>query len=103
MLFDPARHEPLCSDAWDDARARDAIERIVRDTESAFDDGWPMHPLDADDEARVPVHNLYFGACGVIWALRHLEAVGMASLRRSYRDVVAHLLPRNRAWLASFG
>jgi hypothetical protein len=49
MLFDPARHEPLASTAWDESRAREVIGTLVRAFEDALGNGctWPMHPLDA--------------------------------------------------------
>lgn len=102
MLFDPARHEPLRAHAFDEGVARDAIARIVRDTEARFttDAYWPIHPLDADDGATTPLFPLYFGACGVIFALRYLEARGaVAALARDYREATDALLARNRAWL----
>lgn len=105
ILYDPARHEPLCASAWDEERARAAIAWIVRDTEARFSPEayWPLHPRDADGGDEQPAHSLYFGACGVIWALHYLEAVGTARLTRSYAPFVDALLARNRAWLASFG
>lgn len=105
MLFDPARHEPLCADHWDEARVRATIARIVEDTEARFteDAWWPMHPLDVDGGPRDPVFSLYFGACGVIWALRYLAALGVAPVGRDYAEAVARLLPLNRAWLAVYG
>jgi hypothetical protein len=103
MLFDPARHEPLRPLPWDEGRARSTIESIVRDTEARFDDGWPMHPLDADGGDADPVHCLYFGSCGVIWALHRLQAIGATTLTRSYGDAIDGLLARNRAWLARIG
>ena len=105
MLFDPKRHEPLRAIAWDENRARATIARIVRETESGFDDDawWPMHPLDADGGPSAPVFPLYFGACGVIWALRYLAAVGAATPIREYDDRVPVLLRSNRAWLEASG
>jgi hypothetical protein len=101
MLFDATRHEALRSHAWDEARVRDAIAIIVRDTEARFtaDACWPIHPLDADDGTTQPLYPLYFGACGVIFALRHLEALGAVRLSRDYAKAADALLPRNRAWL----
>ena len=88
MLHDPARHEPLRPLPWDESQARAAIQRIVLDTEARFtEDGyWPLHPLDAEgDEAPGQVETpLYHGACGVFWGLHYLEAVGAATLSRSY-------------------
>ncbi|SFO38831.1 Lanthionine synthetase C-like protein [Variovorax sp. PDC80] len=97
MLFSPERHEPLRADAWDEARAREAIERIVRDTESRFtpEGLWPMHPGDAPDPA--PQYLLYWGASGVIWALHHLQDRGAARLARDYAPVVPGLIAANRA------
>ena len=46
MLFTPAAHEALTDEPWSAERARTAIAAIVADAESAFDDGWPMHPRD---------------------------------------------------------
>lgn len=82
-LFDPARHEPLDTGlAWSEARAREAIHAIVRDSEQARmpDGGWPVHPL--DEEGAVPrggFKSLYFGAAGVIWALWYLQREGAAT------------------------
>ena len=105
LLHDPARHEPLLDIAWDEARVRDAIAHVVRRTEARFaqDDGWPMHPRDISGKDDAPAWPLYHGACGVIWALTHLAARGAATVSRDYRDAVASLIPRNRAWLRSFG
>lgn len=51
MLFQPEAHEALADEPWSAERARTAIAAIVADTESAFDDGWTMHPLDVDEPA----------------------------------------------------
>jgi hypothetical protein len=101
MLYDPRRHEALRATAWDEAQARAAIERIVRDIEARFsaDALWPIHPRDADDGGNDALTPLYFGACGVYWALHYLEAVGAARLARSYAPYLPALLSRNRAWL----
>ena len=104
MLFDPDRHEPCLATPWSEARAREAIERIVRDTEARFrpDRHWPIHPRDRDPGDAPSLHAfhpLYFGACGVFWALHHLEQVGAVRLAGSYAPHVADLLPLNRAWL----
>lgn len=105
MLFDPVRHEPLRPIAWDEARARAMIERIVCDTESRFspDRYWPLHALDVEGGDGLPAYPLYHGACGVIWALCYLEATGAASLVRSYAEHVEPLRRGTREWLSSFG
>lgn len=97
MLFSPERHEPLRADAWNEGRAREAIERIVRDTEARFtpEGLWPMHPSDASNPD--PQHLLYWGASGVIWALHHLQDRGAARLARDYAPVVPGLIAANRA------
>lgn len=97
QLFSQDRHEPLNAPAWDEDRARGAIERIVRETETRFSpqDLWPMHPQDDKDPA--PQYLLYFGASGVIWALRYLEALGAVRLERDYAPFVEQLLALNRA------
>ena len=104
MLYDPARHEPLHPIAWDDAKARATIERIVRDTEARFssDTFWPIHPRDADGGETEPAYPLYHGACGVFWALHYLQTVGAVQRTRSYAEYIEPLLSLNRAWLASF-
>jgi hypothetical protein len=88
MLFDTARHEPLRPEPWDAARAQEMIERIVAGTEDAFvpGQGWATHPLDGADPA--PLRGLYFGDCGVLWALHCLQARGAVRLRReAFQDL----------------
>jgi hypothetical protein len=98
MLFDPQRHEPLRELRWDAERARGAIDDIVRDTHAHLDPRtwWPTHPRDVEPgDADVPSTSLYFGAAGVIWALRRLGAPVEADL--------GALLEDNRAWLRANG
>lgn len=105
MLFDPSRHEPLdASDShWDEGRARACICSIVRDTESRFrpGTGWPMHPLDAEpgDDLQAGNPSLYFGDCGVLWALHYLRSAGAAELAHAWPVDADWLLQRTRDWL----
>jgi len=103
MLFAADRHEPLSELSWDEERARDAILRIVRDTEKRFSPEtlWPTHPMDARSSA--PQYALYWGACGVIWALRYLQAEGAAFLSRNYDASILPLLAPNRAEMGQPG
>lgn len=89
MLFDPTRHESLTTTAWDEGRARGAIEWIVRDVEARVSPKglWPAHPLDSDHAETF--HSLYFGACGVVWALRRLESQGAVTLTGDYGPTAA--------------
>jgi hypothetical protein len=107
MLYDPLRHEGLIAVAWDEARVRGCIRYIVENTELRFSSEryWPVHAhdLDAGDDPDQCSTSLYFGACGVIWALRHLQETGFVQLSRSYLNCLDDLLVKNRAWLASFG
>jgi hypothetical protein len=85
MLFDPARHEPLTSTAWDAARAHEALATIVRDAEQQHLPGghWPVHPN--DNEGDLPADgafkSLYLGSAGVWWALWTLQREGAVALR----------------------
>lgn len=107
MLFDPQRHEPLAAARWDAPRVHAAIEAIVRDTEARFrrGHGWPVHANDLapGDDAALPSTTLYFGAAGVAWALRYLNAVGAVTPRAPWREDWAALCERNRATLARWG
>ncbi|HRP28054.1 MAG TPA: LanC-like protein [Burkholderiaceae bacterium] len=107
MLHEPDRHEALRSIAWDAARARAVIARIVADTEARFSPQryWPAHPLDLDpgDDAASIATPLYFGAAGVMWALDYLQAVGAAALGGDPLADPDTLLERNREWLNSAG
>ncbi|MDH5338138.1 MAG: LanC-like protein [Rubrivivax sp.] len=106
MLYQPDRHEPLRDEdvqGWDEDRARICIADIVRDTEARFrpGQGWPMHALDIgpgdDPEAGNP--SLYFGTCGVLWALHFLRSRGAADLERDWPVDAAALVQRTRDWL----
>ena len=107
MLFDPARHEPLLALAWDPDRARQCIAQIVHDTEQRFDPQrlWPAHPRDLSpgDNPEQAFTPLYYGACGVVWALHYLQDLGAVRLRRDYLQHLDAIQQRNRAWLAASG
>jgi hypothetical protein len=86
MLFSPEAHEPLAGEPWSADRARAAIASIVADAESAFDEGWTLHPADADpgDEPAARFRTIYMGGAGVVDALRRLAQRGFVELRRDY-------------------
>ncbi len=70
------------------------------DAETRFDAEryWPVHVLDRQAGATKQFEtSLYDGACGVFWALHYLEAVGAATLSRSYAAEWDRLLPRHGA------
>jgi Lanthionine synthetase C-like protein len=85
MLFEPEAHEVLADEPWSAERARAAIASIVADAEDAFDDGWPMHPEDEDDDEPAPrLRTVYMGGAGVVAALHRLAGRGFVELRRDY-------------------
>jgi hypothetical protein len=106
MLYDPARHEPLHPAdvyGWDETRARACIAAILRDTEAQFspERGWPTHPLDAEpgDDEQAGNPSLYFGTCGVLWALHYLRSMGAAELQHNWTVDAAALVQCTREWL----
>ncbi|WP_181969852.1 LanC-like protein [Paraburkholderia sp. DHOC27] len=106
MLFDPARHEPLQTLAWDEARVRRTIARIVSETEAHRlpDGGWPVHPRDDDNaDTAAPAMPFYHGAGGVVWALDYLRAVGALQLTRDPFENADALREQNRRWLVDEG
>ena len=86
MLFSPESHEALTDDQWSAEQARTAIAAIVADAENAFDDGWPLHPQDKEDEddERARFRTVYLGGAGVVAALDRLARRGFAELQRDY-------------------
>ena len=86
MLYTPAAHETLADDPWSAERARAAIASIVADAEGAFDDGWPLHRQDEDEEIASPTRfrTVYLGGAGVVDALHRLAQRGFGELRRDY-------------------
>jgi hypothetical protein len=83
LLFEPEAHEALTGEPWSAERVRTAIASIVADAESAFDDGWPAHPLD-DEPPSVRFRTVYLGGAGVVDALRRLARRGFVEVRRDY-------------------
>ena len=85
MLFSPESHEALADEPWSVETARTAIASIVADAESAFDDGWPMHPKDEDDDVSAArLRTVYLGGAGVVDALNRLARRGFVELQRDY-------------------
>jgi lantibiotic modifying enzyme len=100
-LFDPERHEALTPRRWDEAAVREAIRRIVEETDRAYhpEHAWPAHLLDTEGCGDERYFGLYFGAAGVSWALDHLEASGAVERQsRADHDVERFLAP-NRQFL----
>src|SRR5512133_1601035 len=83
MLFSPEAHEAIADEPWSADRARTAIGSIVADAESAFDDGWPLHPQDKEDDG-TRFRTVYLGGAGVVAALHRLARRGFVELRRDY-------------------
>lgn len=95
-LYEAERHEQVIGTRWNEALARQAIERIAADTHRSFSaEGlWPIHPLDRSPE-RPPdsIKYMYHGAAGVIWALNYLNETTAVALERDYLPTVQRLIP----------
>ena len=81
MLFRPEAFEPLTRAAWDEERARRAIQAIVADAEGVYDAValWPAEEWDAWGSP-TPLTGLYVGTAGVVWALDALRRRGYAEV-----------------------
>ena len=81
MLFQPEAHESPVEEPWNAERVRTAITSIVADAERAFDDGWPTHPQDIedDDDASTRFRTVYLGGAGVVDALAALRGGASSS------------------------
>jgi hypothetical protein len=106
-LFDPARHEPLIPTAWDPARARATIERIVADAwaQRNAQGLWLPHPRDLEpgEDPTLPSATLYFGAGGIVWALRRLQARGLGPAQGALPVDWDALRAQSRRWLRAVG
>lgn len=106
-LFDAARHEPLTATPWNADAARAAIRRIAAAAELEFEargpqsGSWRMHPRDEPREPGQREFDLYFGAGGVIWALRDLASQGAIELRTDFGRWIDGLVERNRGALGT--
>jgi hypothetical protein len=86
MLFTPDAHEALAHEPWSAEKVRTAIASIVADAESAFNDGWTMHPTDVEDgdDPAARWRTLYLGGAGVVAAFHRLAERGFVELRWDY-------------------
>jgi hypothetical protein len=115
MLFSPEAHEALADGQWSAATIRAAIATIAADAESAFDDGWTMHPLDAEegDEPGARFRTMYLGGAGVVAALHRLAQRGFVELQRDYHAYLEQSLaappdfadedPERSLWMGETG
>jgi hypothetical protein len=98
-LFDPQRHEALSAQAWSPEQAREAIAHICAAAQAEFDDtsgSWLLHPQDDPPQPGARSFNLYWGATGAVWALRHLADEGAVPLSRDYTPWIAQYPQRLR-------
>ncbi|MBK7060301.1 MAG: LanC-like protein [Rubrivivax sp.] len=98
-LYDPARHEALMDAVWCDDAARAAITRICAAAEREFDEtegGWLLHPNDDPPVPGARSVNAYWGATGVVWALRDLALQGAVLPVRDYTSWIEALPDRAR-------
>jgi len=87
MLWDPAAHEPLLQEAWNEDRVRAAIRAIAADAEDVFDGGWRIHPRNRDPNDPELWSGTYLGGgAGVVDALCRLAERGLVELQRDYLE-----------------
>jgi lantibiotic modifying enzyme len=95
-MLDIARHAPLGEVAWDDSEVQAAIDEIVADALTHFDEVrfWPAHPQ--DEGAEDGDTSLYMGAAGMIWALGYLRRTGATNQTRHFVAVLDALVEAAR-------
>jgi Lanthionine synthetase C-like protein len=95
-LYQPETFEPLTDAPWDEARVKDAIQRIVTQAEDAFDEEnlWPAGEWEGWENF-LPLKSLYVGAAGVVWALLALRTRGRADGTLDLANAIART---HHAW-----
>jgi hypothetical protein len=101
VLYGPERHEALAGDAWSEDAARAAIARWVTLALADFDParGWRAHPREDGGAPGEPLHEVYGGAGGAIWALEHLAHAGAVQKQWDFRGFAAGLAEQQVAQL----
>jgi hypothetical protein len=96
-MLDHVRHVPLQPLAWTANDACSAIDEIVSDALTCFDERrfWPSHPLEDGLPDGHP--SLYAGATGVIWALDYLERIGATESHFDFRPALPRLIAASKA------
>src|SRR5258707_12487291 len=98
MVYEAERHEALDGSDWNEATAREFIERVSAEANITFSprELWPTHPL---EEAPVGTrfYNIYIGAGGVIWALNYLKRTGAIVDHPDFQEVITEIREANRA------
>ena len=98
MVYEAERHEALDGSDWNEATAREFIERVAAEANITFSprEIWPTHPL---EEAPVGTrfYNVYIGAGGVIWALNYLKRTGAIVDHPDFQEVITEIREANRA------
>ncbi len=104
VLFGTERHEALAGDVWSEAAARAAIERWAALALQDFDParGWHPHPREDGGAPGEPLHEVYGGAGGAIWALEHLAEAGAVERRWDFTDFVQGLADKQVAALGDY-
>ncbi len=96
MLHEPARHEPVTDQPWDEEGVLAAVRRIVADADAGFGAAgiWPLHELDSgdkDDDWAGITHGVYLGAAGMVSSLDRLTRAGVASSTIDLRAAAGRL------------
>ena len=101
-MIDSARHIPLQPLPWDADTVSMAIDEIVADALTHFEGErfWPAHPLDNVKDGN---SSFYFGAAGMIWGLDYLRRVGATTAGSGFGPVLARLLEKTQAEMATYG
>lgn len=99
-LYEPKRHVAQQGAVWSAAAAQAAIWRIYAAAEQAVDGaegGWLLHPKDDPPGPGTRSVNAYWGATGVIWALRALASQGAYAPARDFSPWIDGLPARAQA------
>jgi hypothetical protein len=101
-MIENTRHVPLRPALWDTGIVTVAIDEIVSDALTHFDEEgfWAAHPMDNTKDGR---SDFYMGAAGMIWAIDYLRRVGATAAAIDFRPVLARLLATTQAEMAGYG
>lgn len=88
MLYQSERHAQLAATDWTQEKAVNAIMDIRKRLLDNFDSEnlWPCHP---DEDSMCPVNkSIYFGAAGVLMALKEIELKQKIAPSLDYKQII---------------